>query len=111
MKPFGLRAEQRQYEQSYYGGYCNKVREYNLEPLSYVIFQEELKRLLESELTSKKRMKVLVELTFEKQNNASNEICNCEKINWNNLRVMKIKGYSYQICNSCNGYINRKFQA
>lgn len=63
MKPFGIRAEQREYEQQYYGGYCSNARQNGLNPMSYVKFQETLRHLNECKLTKKERMKKLIELT------------------------------------------------
>lgn len=63
MKPFGLRADQREYEQQYYGGYCNKVRSEGLEPMPYTIFQDELREILKQTTTKKERLNRLIERT------------------------------------------------
>jgi hypothetical protein len=58
--PFRLRAEQREFEQQYYGGYCNQARAKGIEPMSYVKFQFRLGLLLGRDLTKKQIMNELL---------------------------------------------------
>lgn len=64
---FGLKDEQRFYEQNYYGGYCNQVRQHGLEPIPYHRFVDELRVLLDKDLTRKERMAELIALTNNKR--------------------------------------------
>lgn len=65
MKPFGLRAEQREIERQHYGGYCQKARAAGLEPLSYTTFKDCLGELFDMGLSRKKRMEKLIDMTRE----------------------------------------------
>lgn len=60
---WGYRAEQKNFEQSYYGGYCNKVREKGLQPLPFHRFQEVFRKSLEKADTKKNRMEYLIAST------------------------------------------------
>lgn len=60
---FGLRAEHRVYQQQYYGGYCQKVREQGLEPMPYHIFTGKLDMLSSLPLNKKQRWDKLIEIT------------------------------------------------
>ncbi len=63
IKPYGMRSEQRAFEQNYYGGYCSKARECGLEPISYVVFQDKLSEAFNLNLTRKGIMNMLIEFT------------------------------------------------
>ena len=56
----GWRAEQKAYEQEYYGGYCNKVRSLGLEPIPYYSFTTLLDRTVDYAMNKKLRMEYLI---------------------------------------------------
>ncbi|ASF28418.1 hypothetical protein WV34_06445 [Bacillus amyloliquefaciens] len=60
MNPFNSRSEQREYEQAYYGGYCNKVRILGLNPIPFHLFQDILNDFTK---TKKERMRFLIKAT------------------------------------------------
>lgn len=98
MKPYGLRADQRAFEQKYYGGYCNKMRDVGLDPLPYHQFQEELREVLQVvDLTKKKRMQMMIDRTFKTQDE--------DKLKWecdscNSIWYESIM-YTYHRCPKC----------